>query len=297
MPPTYRPAGPLREPYNALKKAGKLNLADSTTSARLLDLVRISLDFLNAECFAVDLISRVTGKTYFAYALKSSPKLLSRPINKDLFLSTTATVEHDWIAWEKKPSTRKVIEPLIYTMASAYCAASDLFDRNNKKGPATYFEHLIGHLFARELHVNPTTKVTLPVAGKAVRMTMDFIFDLGSGNPKVHLPVKLSTRERVVQAWAHQRLLDAAFQHGSYRGILVVHSETKLDSTTREVIEICVPDQWLAYQALLARMDRIYYFDMPERYAELARDFPIMPLKLFPAFFTEKDKVLMAPLT
>lgn len=296
MPPIHRLAGPLRDPYTALKSASKLDMAGAATSARLLDLVRVSLDFLNADCVTVDLVSRVAGKTYFAYALKSSPKLLSRPINKDLFLTTMATVEHGWTAWKKRRASPKVIDPLIYTMASAYCAASDLFDRGNKKGPATYFEQLIGHLFARELGVNPTKSVSLPVAGKAVRMTMDFLFDLGTGQPKVHLPVKLSTRERVVQAWSHQRLLDAAFNYGSYRGILVIHSETKLNLRTREVVEICVPDQWLAYQLLLAKMDRIYYFDMPERYAELGRNFPVMPLKRFPDFFTEKDTVLTAPL-
>ena len=155
---------------------------------------------------------------------------------------------------------------------------------------------MIGHLFARELGINPTKKITLPVAGKVARMTMDFLFDLGDGKPKVHLPVKLSTRERVVQAWSHQRILDAAFGHGRYRGILVVHSETKLNLKNREVVEICVPDQWLVYQTLLATMDRIYYFDMPERYARLAEEFPVMPLKLFPDFFTEKDKVLTAPM-
>ena len=133
MPPIHRDAGPLREPYEALAKFAKSDMAGSVISKALLDVVGVCIDFLNAECLTVDLTSRVSGKTYFAYVLKSAPKLLSRPINKDLFLSTKATVEHDWIAWEKGKSSRKVLEPLIYTMASAYCAASDLFDRGNKK--------------------------------------------------------------------------------------------------------------------------------------------------------------------
>jgi hypothetical protein len=124
-------------------------------------------------------------------------------------------------------------------------------------------------------------------------MTMDFLIDLGEKHRKVHLPVKMSTRERVVQAWAHQRLLDAAYGHGVYRGIMVLFSETKLDSRSLEVVEICVPDQWLAYQSLLARMDRIYYFDPPQRYCSLSAQFSkLIVVKQFGEFFIEKEAVL-----
>ena len=44
-------------------------------------------------------------------------------------------------------------------------------------------------------------------------------------------------------------------------------------------------------------MDRIYYFDMPNRYAELAKQFPdVIQLKPFAEFFKEKEKVLSAPI-
>jgi len=149
----------------------------------------------------------------------------------------------------------------------------ELFDRQNKKGPATYFECFIGHIFATALGVDPEERVALPVCGQSVRMTMDFLFDVAGGG-KLHLPVKMSTRERVVQAWAHQRLLCSAYGEGTYRGVMVLFSETKLDSRKREVVEICVPDQWLTYQTLLSRMDMIYYFDLPERYQQLTERFP-----------------------
>jgi hypothetical protein len=244
------------------------------------------------------LISRVRGKNYFSYALKSSPALLSRPINKDLFIEEESVVSRDWDQFEQGAINGERLHKLLYTMAVAYCAGIDLFDRNNKKGPATYFECLIGHLFAHQLSVNPTKKATLPtVGGRSVRLTMDFLFDMGEKRPKLHLPVKMSTRERVVQAWSHQRLLDAAFGHAKYRGVLVVHSETKLDLQTREVVEICVPDQWLAYQTLLAKMDRIYYFDVPLRYQALTDAFPnVIQIKPFSMFFSERMEVLTDPI-
>jgi len=180
---------------------------------------------------------------------------------------------------------------LTYTVALAPCLALEIFDRQNKKGPATFFECYVGHLFARAVGVNPTKRARLPVHGRDVLMTMDFLMDIG--RKKVHLPVKMSSRERVVQAWAHQRLLDEAYGNQAYQGIMVLFSETKLDSRSREVVEICVPDQWRVYQSLLARMDRIYYFDVPVRYQELTQQLPdLISIKQFGEFFSERGKIL-----
>lgn len=297
MPSRHRPAGALREPYEDLKRLARSDLRSSDTSAQLLKLAVLSLRFLRAECTTVRLTSRVPNKEYFSYARKSNPGSLSRPINRELFEASESMIVKRWKSYSdgQTPLESIPMAPLSYTMGMAYCAAIDLFDRNNKKGPATYFECFVGHIFAHELGVNPTKKVSIPVSKRRVRMTMDFLFDPGQGRPKVHLPVKMSTRERVVQAWAHQRLLDASYGPGKFRGILVVFSETKLDLRAREVVEICVPDQWLAYQTLLGRMDRIYYFDVPKRYADLASSFPVIQLKQFAEFFAEKEEVLKAP--
>ena len=73
----------------------------------------------------------------------------------------------------------------------------------------------------------------------------------------------------------------------------MLFSETKLDSRSLKVVEICVPDQWLVYQSLLARMDRIYYFDIPVRYQKLMQQFPnLISIKQFGEFFSERGKIL-----
>lgn len=109
----------------------------------------------------------------------------------------------------------------------------------------------------------------------------------------VHGDILKKFGERVVQAWAHQRLLDSTYGSGSYKRIMVLFSETKLDSRSREVVEICVPDQWLVYQTLLSKMDRIYYFDVPVRYRELTNDFSsTIQIKPFYEFLTEIESVV-----
>lgn len=279
----------LRVEYAKVKSSCEADFKGKEAGDAILQIVRVSLDFLLDHCEPIDLASKVQDKQYFTY-MKNG--VVARPANKLLFLANRKAVETLWKKWLKDRLSTDEFSKLSYTVALAPCLAMELFDRQNKKGPATYFECYIGHLFARTLGVNPTKRVRFRIEGRDVLMTMDFLFDLGDGHRKIHLPVKMSTRERVVQAWAHQRLLDAAYGPLSYRGILVLFSETKLDSRSHEVVEICVPDQWLAYQSLLARMWRIYYFDLPSRYRALTEKHPdLITVKPFGEFFIEKTSV------
>ncbi len=283
----------LNQLYEALKEQAKHDISSDATGEHIHALAINALRFLREECANVPLISKVPRKEYFAFSLPADPKALCRPANAALFDLDSDRVSAHWRAWWEGRLGPADLARMSYTIALAPCLAMELYDRQNKKQPATYFEYMVGHTFARSIGTNPYTKETFSIEGRPVRMTMDFLFDLGKGKRRIHLPVKMSTRERVIQAWAHQRLLDAAFGLNSYRGIMVLFSETKLDSKKLEVIEICVPDQWLAYQTLLSRMDRIYYFDIPDAYLELARRLPeVMPIKNFGEFFIEKEAML-----
>ena len=290
MPPRKGHLENIRAAYEAVKsKCDHDYLAESTATA-IYHLVKISFDFLTSECQQVGLVSRVTGKEYFSFCQKDNPRIVSRPANRRYWIDSDAVI-NQWNAWLNGRLGQELSSRISYTAALAPCLAMELFDRQNKKGPATYFECFIGHIFARAIGVNPRKKASLNIAGRTVRLTMDFLFEPANG-VKVHLPVKMSTRERVVQAWAHQRILDGAFGQNIYKGIMVLFSETKLDSRSHEVVEICVPDQWLAYQTLLSKIERIYYFDIPARYQALAISHPsLIQIKQFGEFFTEKAAI------
>jgi hypothetical protein len=284
------PDSVLRVEYEKVKTTCSADYKGTDATRSIFELVAVSLAFLRRSCKPISLVSRVSNKKYFTF---TNGTAIARPANKDLFVRSITTVRSLWRDWLADRISPEGFSMLSYTAALAPCLAMEIFDRQNKKGPATYFECYIGHLFAKTLGVNPTKAVKIPVQDRDVRMTMDFLIDVGSEHRKIHLPVKMSTRERVVQAWAHQRLLNAAYGERAYRGIMVLFSETKLDSKSLEVVEICVPDQWLAYQTYLAHMDRIYYFDMPERYRNLSALYPsVMAIKPFGEFFKEKDAVL-----
>lgn len=276
----------LRNAYDAVKHACRGGHNAGEAGQAIIDLAVIALQFLNEDCETVDLNSQVPGKAYVSFSRNG---VVARPANREFFSGDAESIERDWGLWSTGMNLdADRLTQMLYTTALAPGLAIELFNRNDKKSPATYFEHLIGHVFAKSLGIEPVKSAALPLEGRSVRMTMDFLFETTGDLPNIHLPVKMSTRERVAQAWAHQRLLDAAYGNGSYRGVMVAFSETKLDIRKREVVEICVPDQWLAYQTLLAKMERIYYFDVPTRYRELTDEFPsVISIRPFHEFFTE----------
>jgi hypothetical protein len=287
-----QPLTRIRAAYEAVKDRCAQDWIATASGDAIRHLAVTCLRFLTSECSTVDLKSNVPGKNYISFVRGRSSRQLSRPANRALFLANADAAADLWDTWVRGNLSQGNLAKVAYTVALAPCLAMELFDRQNKKGPATYFECLIGHLFARTLGVNPRKQASLSIEGRPVRLTMDFLFEMTNGL-RVHVPVKMSTRERVVQAWAHQRILDGAFGVSAYKGIMVLFSETKLGLRSQEVVEICVPDQWLAYQALLSKMERIYYFDVPDRYQTLTDQYSaLITVKPFPEFFTERGSVL-----
>ncbi|MGO9482090.1 MAG: hypothetical protein ACLP05_09970 [Candidatus Kryptoniota bacterium] len=280
-----------RTPLSAYRELQKNFIADvkSENNGTLITAIaRDSVSFLKKQGH-VNLRSLVPNKSYFAF---SKGKKISRAVNRDLFID-------DIDAWQRfldsiNDKAIAKIEPLlanklIYTVAISFCCFIDLTKEGDQKTPGTFFEYLIGHLFAKRLAVNPTKELEVLNLDMKTTLPTDFIFNLGPEKPKFHLPVKTSSRERVIQVWAHQRVLDGVYGTGRFLGTPVILAETKSDKRKREVIEICLPDQWRIYQMHIAQLKRIYYLDVPTAYRKLNEVFPRIAVKSFGDFFREVD--------
>lgn len=251
----------------------------------LMQLTAASHEFLLGSD-AVDLTSSVKDKKYFSFRRE----YLSRPINQALFVTDSHEVverlaaleAHDLEHFKGEEAART-----LYTLAMSFCAANDVSKGGDKKTPATFFETLIGHLFAAHLGVNPTNAIEVLGGDLKGSLPTDFIFDMGAKKVKYHVPIKLSTRERVIQVWAHQRVVDGVYGFGRYKGVLVCLTETKLDTGKLEVTEICLPDQWRIYEMYVAHMTRIYYLDPPAKYSALAEEYPKIEVRPLSHFFSE----------
>jgi hypothetical protein len=270
----------------------KLGHADGT--AILAEIAADCFEYLEKSASRQALKSLVSGKSYFAFRQDAR---MSRAVNSGLFIDDREALTNlleklrgnpglDWLLADE-------CNRFLYTMAITFCALSDVTSDNDQKTPGTFFEMFIGHLLSLTFGVKPRNQVeVLTVEDEKSTLPTDFIFDLGPSQLKFHVPVKTSTRERVVQVWAHQRMLNGVYGEGRFRGVLVAMAETKLDRRKLEVVEICLPDQWAVYQRFVARMHRVYYLDLPAKYAALAKQFPYIPVKTLGEFFKEKETLV-----
>lgn len=284
----------LIDQYDALKRATSDDAKSQAVANVFANLGELSADFLNSPCKQVNLDSKVPGKRYFSFTSGPNAKRISRAVNSGLFDFSALRHLKKLRNGELETLSAAQRDRLLYTLTASCLCAIDLLKDGDQKTPATLFECLVGHLFSRSLGVNPRSEVeVLRLEEESSTLPTDYIFDLGAGKPKFHVPVKTSTRERVIQVFAHQRVLDGVYGLGKFHGILVCFAETKLDHKKREVIEICVPKQWSLYQRFIAQMRRFYYFDIPTKYAALTKADPPMAVASFGEFFGEA-KALVA---
>jgi hypothetical protein len=281
---------PIGTAYSRLKKLGVTDIRSDKVGAELAHICELSLNFIHQYSDMTPLESKVPGKKYQMAALKSGQKV-SRPINSGLFDGSITRSDIDSIlSGNTAYLAEEELQRKLYTIAMSYLVARDLVSTGDKKSPATFFEFLIGHLVAAKFGVNPTRSIAIPSLGIENTLPTDLIFDLGQGKTKIHMPVKISTRERVVQAWAHQRVLEGMHGAGRFRGIMVILTETNKQQD-RSVVEVCLPGQWAAYQMYISVMYRIYYFDLPKAYEPLRDRYPYIPVWPFSRFFSEAGRI------
>lgn len=167
------------------------------------------------------------------------------------------------------------------------------WERMTERHHLFFFEYFVGNIFARMYSVEPISQIAVDIDDIKTMLPTDYLFQPPQQFIKIHLPIKLSTRERSIQAWAHQRVLEGIHGVGRFRGVMVVMAETNFVSKSNSVVEVCLPEQWRLYQMYISQMSRIYYFDLPEKYAELPNKFPHIQVRPFADFFKESEILIL----
>jgi len=227
-----------------------------------------------AGCDRLSLESKVVGKSYFSFESKVAR---SRPINIDLFETDNDKafdIFRKILEGKRHELTSDEITRSVYIVAMTCCAGKDVSSKGDQKTPGTIFEWLCAGIVQACLKVNPVRALQVLNLDLKGDLPTDFVFDLGAEKPKFHLPVKTSTRERIIQVWAHQRVLDGVYGVGRFLAMPIILTETKLDSKKLEVVEICLPWQWRLYQMHIAILWNVCYLDAPTSYLELDTKFP-----------------------
>jgi hypothetical protein len=275
----------LNRQYHLLKAISLKGLGGAPVAELISQMARRARHLL-AHAKQEGLASK-TGKTYFHFLGADE----SRPVNAALYVPSEEEFEHlshGFLNGFEGCSPEEIVRAT-YSIAFGVMAANDVH-KVGRKASATFFEVLIGHIVARAIGVAPRKKVIIPESG--AKLPTDYVFDPGKGRRKIHLPLKTSTRERAVQAWVHQLVLERIFGADEYLGALVVGSETNKRKISGDVVEICVPGQLQMFQSRLTRMTRVYYLDPPQPYLDLATAHPRVDVRSFGGALTDLRELL-----
>lgn len=272
----------MKKAYDALKKevnrkSTKKDPAGGGFGPKCHHLIQRLFEAATGElgkCERIPLRSMVDGKSYFSFVRE---KVKSRPVNCDLFKDDSHNAFDCFLKileGKRHDLSSDEITRSVYVVAMTCCAGKDVSSRGDQKTPGTMFEWLCAAIMQSCLNVNPVRSLQVLNLDLQGDLPTDFVFDLGEEKPKFHLPVKTSTRERIIQVWAHQRVLDGVYGTGRFLAIPIILTETKLDSDKLEVVEICLPWQWRLYQMHIANLWNVCYLDAPSAYLELDAKFP-----------------------
>lgn len=234
-----------------------------------------------------------SGPPRMEYWVADAGGALSRPYRPDLFIADPAQFAAEAQAFVQElrngQSDPERFDKVVYTAVSAFCLCYDVWKPKSRKTPGTFFEVFIAsaarvrfpgmamtkHIPIKDLPVDATADALVDVDGEEGDATEAFkgdavSTDLVLTNPNTGkgavVPLKITTRERIVQPFAHQRILDSAYP-GQFGSFLACISEVQRDDNTGTVKQICVPGTVALFQKHLSRLEGLYYCDIPVRYA------------------------------
>jgi hypothetical protein len=235
------------------------------------DVAEHAVDKLMKEA-SINFLSQFHGKDYSEFRCTTG---YCRPFLADHFIQSAVEFEMRWKAMlsARKPNEERIdlpseeINSVVYTAITAFSACYDIWNPKARKTPGTFLELLLGSILDGILPRHERSKF-IPIPNQSERVSTDIVFTTSDPNEAgLVIPAKITTRERIVQPFAHQRILDAVFGEGKYKSVLMCVSELqrKTDNTANE---ICVPGTLRLFQTHLACLHGIMYLDPPHRYLQ-----------------------------
>ena len=216
-------------------------------------------------------LGRCDGKDYHVLRVDSQ---ISRPVHLAQFVRSSEELLSRWEVLRNSASPEEGrydsspedINKVLYSICMGFAVCYDLWRPSSRKTPGTFFEVVVGSLVQVVLpDMARVAHVSLPEHNEKVSTDIAFLEPEGVGG--LVLPIKITTRERIVQPFAHQRILDSVFGESRFQSVLVCVSEMQRQGTTGAKA-VCVPGTIRLFQRHLAALSGLYYLDPPLRYLE-----------------------------
>jgi hypothetical protein len=218
------------------------------------------------------------SKKYIVFEFRGKA---SRGINDALFVQDPAKFAKLWASFVSAVESSRGAEKLsgiapdvanrcVYAALMAFSAYIDLVRPNNGQ-PGTYLEMIVGPTISVLSGRVEKGAIQVPIRGTGLfdQVTVDLSFPSSAQDPDdehwLVLPTKMSTRERISQAYVHHRILTAA-EFGRFNTVLCAANET--NKTKTGLTETLVHRTIASYERYVAQLFALVYLDPPTRYLE-----------------------------
>jgi hypothetical protein len=246
----------------------------------------MALEELNTNASAYSIGWEGGGnKSYNVFSISPDVTTWSRAVNTALFVDDSRKFQELFREFADRVIsnrgqltvdgiTSEDIDIILYTIVISFAVVTDLYNLGRGMS-GTFFEIMTGAVLSLLTGRQETGDVILPVPGTIERevIKVDLTFHDPGGGVSLAVPTKISTRERISQAFVHARILNTA-RPGGYRHILCIVNENNAfnyqgqPKTIRTVYlrDTLVPKTIALYQRYVAELDGLYYLDPPAQY-------------------------------
>jgi hypothetical protein len=306
---------PIRAQFALLKKQRRIHPANALIG--IGSAAESCLRVLASNCDAHAISWQGSGgKRYHAYTLRGAIEKFSRPVRDDLFISDPSTFSAAWsgLVADLTASagggalgsmSADDVDRTFYTAVTGFAATMEAGGSGDRGGPGTFFEMAVGPAVSLLTGINEESAIKVPVPnrpGEFETVTTDLSFAAADGSPVLVLPTKISTRERISQAYVHQAILERADSARTFRSALCIGAETNMFAEqgipktvyTAFARDTLVPNTIVLYQRYIAALEALYYLDPPHDYlANTPAGFPAV--KRFSSLLLRDLPTLLAP--
>lgn len=285
------PLTDLRRTFELLKRGRRINIAAALAAVGEFGVDASRVLATNARIVPFGFQGQ-GGKSYGVAALPGTDLRFSRAINQNLYIADSVVLASEWVrlsdAVMASRGTGRLtgiaagdVDRVIYSAVISFAAAVDLFQPGDRGGPGTYLEMVMGPLLSALTGRTEQSAVVLPVpeTGDVEKIPVDLSYLGEPGEIALVVPTKISTRERISQAYVHQLILDRAkaVTGVSYRSVLVAANENNTAFPPKTLAanrthtvgftkETLVPGTIVLYHKYVSQLSGIYYLDPPHRY-------------------------------
>jgi hypothetical protein len=225
-----------------------------------------------------------SGDYFFREKAARGDPVFTRPIRKDLYVRDPIelkTATASLFTGEWKSVAAGDLERVVYTVTQDVGAFLDFFGGNSsRKALGTFFESVVATIISR-ITSRSVGSGSLELPGYEANVSFDLGVHQGR-EAELLVATKTSTRERLSQPFVQVAILRGATEQKTKCILVVIGDVQRKEGAS--IAHTFTAGQFRLYSQFIAKLDGVFYCDIPPQAESLVKDGLLAPLSKLPEF-------------